>query len=83
MHYLITLEAMPNVKEEINSKVNKYRNNFFFCNKSKKRLFLVIFTAGADTAHNLMGRSPRKIGLGGVSAAGGSAPQAKNFMGIG
>ena len=43
MHYLITLEAMPNVKEEINSKVNKYPNNFFFCNKSKKRLFLVIF----------------------------------------
>jgi len=37
--------------------------------------------SGADTAHNLMGRSPRKIGLGGVSAAGGSAPQAKNFLG--
>ena len=39
--------------------------------------------SGADTAHNLMGRSPRKIGLGGVSAAGGRAPQAKNFLGIG
>ena len=37
--------------------------------------------SGADTAHNLMGRSPQKIGLGGVSAAGGSAPQAKNFWG--
>ena len=36
VHYLITLEAMPTVKEEINSKVNKYPNNFFFCNKSKK-----------------------------------------------
>ena len=36
VHYLITLEAMPNVKEEINSKVNKYPNNLFFCNKSKK-----------------------------------------------
>ena len=43
MHYLITLEAMPTVKEEINSKANKYTNNFFFCNKSKKRLFLLIF----------------------------------------
>ena len=33
-----------------------------------------IYQAGADTAHNSMGRSARKIGLGGVSAAGGSAP---------
>ena len=28
-----------------------------------------------------MGHSPRKIGLGGVSAAGGSTPQAKNIFG--
>ena len=53
------------------------------------KVFLVIFGivavywSGADTADNLMGRSPRKIGLGGVSAAEGSAPQAKNFLGIG
>ena len=25
------------------NKFKKYTNNFFFCNKSKKRLFLVIF----------------------------------------
>ena len=46
----------------------------------KKKL---IYFAGADTADNLMGRSPRKIGLGKVSATGGSAPQAKSFLGIG
>ena len=39
----ITLEARPTVEEEIKSKVNRCPNNSFFCNKSKKRLFLVIF----------------------------------------
>ena len=43
MHYLITLEARPTVEEEIKSKVNKCPNHSFFCNKSKKRLFLVMF----------------------------------------
>jgi len=38
---------------------------------------------GADTAQNLMGRGPRKIGWvgvgGGAPAAGGSVPQANFF----
>ena len=38
-----------------------------------------LWESGADTAHNLMGRSPKKIGLDEVWAAGGSA-RGRNFF---
>ena len=59
-----------------------FKNPFVLINFNKLYDRYSLF-AGADTTHNLIGRSPRKIGLGWVSAAGGSAAQAKIFLGIG
>ena len=58
-----------------------FKKSFLIFPRWPNGFTLNIRKSGADTANNLMGRTPRKIGLGGVSAAGGSAPQGKVFLG--
>ena len=56
-----------------------FKKSFLIFPRWPNGFTLNIRKSGADTAHNLMGRTPRKIGLGGVSAAGGSAAGEKFF----
>ena len=67
----------PSVQDVLN------HPNTYLIISPKQEFVLAPGASGADTAQNLMGHGPRKIDWGGASSAGGSAPQAKNFLRIG